>query len=159
MDFSLSTSKDMVVRLASGLKLTANGTNSDGVVILSRVMMVGSNECQAGTGSTNCANKNQAVFTQRHVIGDTGLRSSNFGTPSPSIILTTAIPSQGLRPGDIKPQDYTTNSSAIATGFSTLLSGMQPGELAYVAEAYFRTPDWNLNQQYTSAGVYARSIF
>jgi hypothetical protein len=159
MDFSLSGSKDLVVRLSSGLGMTADGGN--GVVILSRIMKVGPAECQAGTGSTTCVNLGKAVFTQRHVIGNTSLRASDFGTPAASIVLTSAIPAQGLKPGDIMPVDYTTNASAEASGFTSVLPGMLDGELAYVAEAYFTSPEWNLQNDYTSTtpGVYARSIY
>ncbi|MEZ5355992.1 MAG: hypothetical protein R2762_25440 [Bryobacteraceae bacterium] len=159
MDFSLSGSKDLLVKLSSGLGMTVNGGN--GTVILSRIMKVGPAECQAGTGSTACANLGQAVFTQRYVIGNSTLKSSEFGTPASSIVLTYAVDAQGLKVGDIRPQDYTTNASAVATGFTTLLPGMLDGETSYVAEAYFASPEWNLDNSYTATapGVYARSIY
>ncbi|MEZ5399328.1 MAG: hypothetical protein R2729_06635 [Bryobacteraceae bacterium] len=159
MDFSLSGSKDLIVRMSTGLGMTTNGGN--GTVILSRVLKIGPAECQAGTGSTACGNLGQVVHTQRYVIGNSSLKSSEFGTPSSAIILTTAVPSQGLKAGDIRPSDYTTNASAVATGFATVLPGMVDGETAYVAEAYFSSPDWSLQQNYTSTapGVYARSIY
>ncbi len=159
MDFSLSGSKDLLVKLSSGLGMTANGGN--GTVILSRVMKIGPAECQAGTGSTSCANLGKAVFTQRHTIGNTSLKSSEFGTPAAGIVLTYAVNSEGLNVGDIRASDYTTNASAEAVGFTSILPGMLNGETAYVAEAYFSSPEWNLEQNYTSTapGVYARSIY
>jgi hypothetical protein len=149
VDFSLSANRQIIVRLTEGLNMTENGGN--GVVILSRLMFVGAPECAAG-GLTvaQCPNYNYPVFTQRLVIGNTAKRQSSFGTPASNII-------QGN--GEITPANYLTNATARAQNFTTLLA-MQPGELAYVSEAFFESPEWSFPQTaFQGTGVYARTIF
>jgi hypothetical protein len=160
LDFSLDGSKDMVVRLASGLGMTRTGGN--GVVILSKVLYVGPNECAAANlAPASCPNYHKAVFTQRHIIGNISLRTSNYGTPAPNIVLAADDSALQLKKGDIRPVDYLTHVTAATTNFTTLLPGMLEGEVAYVAEAYFDSPQWALQQSYTKTakGVYARSIY
>jgi len=159
VDFSKPAGVAMVVRLAQGLNMTANG--GEGVVILSKVRYIWDSQCLAGTGSTSCANKGRAVVVQRYVIGNASLRASDFATPDPGLILTAPDPAVGLKAGDIRSVDYCTNPSVIAQNFTTLLPGMAPGEDAYVVEAYFTAPDWALKQAMTQTveGVYARQIY
>lgn len=147
VDFSLPANQEMVVRLARGLGMTRTGGN--GVVILSRIMFIGETQCTEGNLSlSECTNYNRPVFTQRLVIGNAGLRSSNFGTPSPAILNTK---------GEIAPANYLTDPTARTGNFESLLA-LQPGEVAYVSEAYFASPDFNLGS-WAGSGVYARTIF
>jgi hypothetical protein len=145
IDFSDPANQNIVLRLAQGLGITATGGR--GVVILSTVTFIGQAQCTAG-GLTvgQCANINQPVITHRIVIGNAGARASSFGTPSPSL-----IDSHG------NVSNYLTNTTARATGFSTVLA-LQPGDVAYVTEAYVVSSDYGL-PGFSSTGVYARAIF
>jgi hypothetical protein len=149
LDFSIPANQDIVVRLAYGMGMTRTGGN--GVVILSRIMFIGTAECAAG-GLTvaQCPNYNHPVFTQRLTIGNPAKRTSSFGTPASNILQSN---------GEIIPANYLTQASARVENFTGLLT-MQPAELAYVSEAYFEAPEWSFpGTAYTGTGVYARTIF
>ena len=149
LDFSDVNNKAIAIRLARGLDITTTGGN--GVIIISTLMSIGAAQCTAAglaADATNCPNINQLVFIRRIVIGNAALRASDFGTPSPAII-------DGQ--GHIVAPNYLTNTSARATGFSGLMA-MAAGQVAYVAEAYFASPELGW-AEYSSPGHYARSIF
>lgn len=146
VDFSLPGNQDVIVRLADGLGMTRTGGN--GKVILTKVMFVGEAECAAGGLSlAHCTNYNQPVILQRLVIGNSSLRPSEFGEPNPAL-----LDSQG------NVANYLTDLSARAVNFQSLLA-LQPGEFAYVAEAFFRFPETDFPGFFDGTNVYARSIF
>lgn len=160
LDFSLTASNDLAVRLASGLGMTANG--GDGVLILSRVMYITDAQCTDGGVSLGaCTNNNKPVVTQRFVIGNSGLRASAFATPASNIVLAADDSGSGFKKGEILPVDYLTNTTAAAAGFTSVLAGMTGGEAAYVVEGYFKTNGWNFSQDYSANadGIYARVVF
>ncbi|MCW5983444.1 MAG: hypothetical protein KIT09_35455 [Bryobacteraceae bacterium] len=146
VDFSLTANKQLIVHLGSGLGMTLNG--GPGRVTLSQIMYVGTAECTAG-GLTvaQCTNLNWPVIVKRIVIGNTALAASSFGTPNPGL-----IDSQG------NVADYLREGSARATNFNSLLA-LQPGEYAYVAEAYFQSPVYDFLSSRTGTALYARTIF
>jgi hypothetical protein len=146
VDFSLPGNQDLIVRLAEGLGMTRNG--GTGKVTLSKVMFVGETECAAGGLSLQqCRNYNQPVILQRLVIGNASLRPSTLGEPNPAL-----IDAQG------NVSNYLTDLSARAAGFQNLLA-LQPGEFAYVAEAFFESPDYDFPGFFEGTSVYARTIF
>ena len=148
LDFSLAKNKHFLARMGQGLGLQVG--SGPGVVILTKIQMIGQDECQLGTGSNNCANKDRAVIVQRLVVGSSALKQSVFGSPNPALVLPN---------GTINSSDYTTDPTVITTGFTDVLKNMAKGEVAYLTEVYFEFPEWFMNQGYTSKGVYARSIF
>ncbi len=160
LDFSLDASKELVVRMASGMGMTKTG--GKGVVILTKVLFVGDDQCAAGglTGGA-CSNRGRAVMVQRYTIGDPSLRTSSIGTPPAGMLLTAPDTDLGLKAGDILPSNYLTQSSLVTAATETMLPGMLAGETAFVVESYFKTPDWSLKQSYTQTaeGVYARAVF
>jgi hypothetical protein len=145
IDFSVTANQDLVVRLSSGLNMTRTG--GEGVVIISKVLLVGHDQCQAGgLSDAACTNINLPVFIRRIVIGNSGLRASNHGTPSPGLIDSSGYVS-----------NYLTNTTTRAVGgFSALMPNMVPGDEAFMAEAYFASPG---SVMFGSAGSYSRSIF
>jgi hypothetical protein len=149
VDFSIDANKDIIVRLAGGMGMTRTG--GDGVVILTLVTFVGDSECTgAGLSIPQCTNHNYPVITKRLIIGNAALRSSDFGTPSSSIVNSD---------GSVDPMDYLTDSSArTSTNFGNLLT-LQASELAYISEAYFATPTWDFPTTWSNTGIYARTIF
>jgi hypothetical protein len=100
-------------------------------------------------------------MVQRHTIGDPSLKTSTIGTPPSGMVLTATDPDTGLKAGDILPSNYLTQGSLISPATEALLPGMLAGETAFIVEAYFKTPDWSLKQDYTQTaeGVYARAVF
>ena len=160
LDFSLDASKEIVVRMASGMGMTKTG--GKGVVLLTKVLYIGDDQCAAGgLAQGSCPNWGRAVIVQRHTIGDTSLRTSSIGSPPAGLILTGPDANSGLKAGDILPSDYLTQGSVVTTAAEALLPGMLAGETAYIVESYFKTPDWSLKQSYTQTaeGVYARAVF
>ncbi len=145
VDFSLSGNQQMVVQMAYGLGMTTTGGN--GVVILTRLLQVGANECTAGGLTTaQCTNLNQTVITQRLLIGNSSLKTSTAGTP-PSQYLD----SQGV----VSAANYLKQTSLRVSNFSTTLA-LQTGETCYMSEAYFMTDSGAFGM---APGVFARSIF
>lgn len=145
VDFSDLANQQVIVRLARGLNMTTTGGN--GVVILSTVTFIGQAQCDAAALSpADCTNLNYTVFTHRVVVGNSALRASAFGIPDPGLVQSN---------GDVT--NYLTEASTRANGFSGVLA-LQPGELAYVSEAYFSSPDYAM-PGYPATGVYARTVF
>jgi len=150
LDFTQTGNQSLLLMLASGLNVTTTGGN--GVFLFSTVEYIASPQC-TGAGlaanTTSCPNLGQDVFIQRVVVGNSSVFSSKFGTPSASIIGTS---------GNISSSDYLTDTTARATGFSSVLS-LTGGQLAYVTETYFTSTNFNWGSYLSGAGVYERSIF
>jgi hypothetical protein len=160
LDFSLEASKEIVVRMASGMGMTRTG--GKGVVILTKVLFIGDDQCTAGgLRRGSCPNWGRAVMIQRYTIGDPALKTSSIGTPPANFVLTAPDPDSGLKAGDVLPANYLTQASLVTPATEALLPGMLAGETAFIVESYFKTPDWSLKQNYTqtSDGVYARAVF
>lgn len=145
IDFSVTANQDLIVRLSSELGMTRTG--GEGVVIISKVLYIGHDQCAAGGLSDEaCTNINMSVFIRRIVIGNSGLRASNHGTPNAALIDSSGYVS-----------NYLTNTTTRAVGgFSALMPNMAPGDEAFMAEGYFASPG---SVMFGSAGSYSRSIF
>jgi hypothetical protein len=133
VDFSTPANQNMLIYLASGLNLTAGGKS---VLILSQIIKV---DC------TSCANRNRAVFMQQLKLGNTSLRASAYGNP---IVTSTGA-----------VQDYANASNALTGNFDPAVMAMQPGDIAYVAESYYRSSENDIPGFMTGTGVAARGIF
>jgi len=148
VDFSKTGNQDLVVRLASGLNMTRTG--GSGVVILSKVMKIGSAQCtEGGVSQSTCTNKGKTVFIERIVIGNKAMKPSKYGTPSDSIVRSD---------GTLSAVSYLKNSTAVSPNFSNVLS-LADGECAYLSEAWFESPAKNFPTMNSQGPVYARSIF
>lgn len=145
-DFSLSGTQAIARTLSREFSLTASGT---GVLILSRIVKVYQTDCDA-VGVPSCPNKNQPVFAQRVVIGNSTLRASSFGTPPVSYL-------DGQ--GNITSRNYCGQASLVAAGFDSVLSLLQ-GQSAYLVEGYFSMPQISLAYFGSSGGgYYVRLLF
>jgi hypothetical protein len=150
LDFTQTGNQNLLIELCSGLNVTATGGN--GVFIFSTVEYIDTPQCTAAGlqgNTTSCPNLGQAVFTQRLLVGNSNLYSSKFGTPSASIV--------GVG-GAIASSNYLKNTSARAKGFTNLLP-MTGGQIAYLTETYFSSPDFDWRGYMTGTGVYDKSIF
>ncbi|MBI4877726.1 MAG: hypothetical protein HY822_24095 [Acidobacteria bacterium] len=128
VDFSLSPNKDLAVRLANGLGMQNSPSSGKGVLILSQVTFIGDTTCTAnGLTSGTCTNRNQYVFTQRIVIGNTTLRTSSVGTP------TATLNSAGM------VQNYLTDPGARAASSFAFLWNPQlaDGQYVFITEGFF----------------------
>jgi Flp pilus assembly protein TadG len=162
VDFTQATPQNIVVQqLGAGTGMTTTGGN--GVVILSQVLTVYQSDCTAA--GVTCTNLGLPVFTQRIVFGNSALKNSVFGTPSPGILDVN---------GNISPSVYLTNSdsSVRTTGFEAALDAAsvsaggagtvpaQPaGNSAYIVEVFIQYPDIGFLGWTTAGGAYTKFIF
>jgi hypothetical protein len=152
VDFSQPANQAMAANLGSGLGMSTSG--GPGVAILTLMKMIGPVECTSsgfvpnGTtpNTTNCPNLNQIVIAQRLYIGNTTLRSSNFGTPSNTLLDAS---------GNISLVQQVSNTALRTSSFGNLLT-LTSSQIAYLTETYFLSADLNGN---TTNGSYNRVIF
>lgn len=97
----------------------------------------------------DCFNRLQSVVIHRVVIGNSTLRQSSLATPTSALIGTD---------GKIAPVNYLRDASVVATNFASLLA-LNNGELAYVVEGFFTSPELDSFGAYLPSGVYSRCIF
>jgi hypothetical protein len=150
LDFTVAGNENLLIIVATGLNVTTGGGN--GVFVFSTVEYIDTPQCTAGgltANSTSCPNLDQYVFIQRVVVGNASLLTSPFGTPAAGIIGAS---------GNIPSSSYLTNSSARAAGFGGVIS-LTGGQVAYLTETYFSSPDFAWGSYMSGAGVYERKIF
>ncbi len=155
---------DILPKLTQELgTITTSGT---GVIIFSTLTYVGDSVCaMAGAAyhdtatpphhTAACTNYGQFVFTQRYAVGNSGLRSSNFGAPDTADL-------NSAKQYTIDIVKYVTHSTAVST-FNLLpvpledgTDGYQSGQPIYVVEAFFSGTG---QVGYTQGGSYAYAIF
>jgi hypothetical protein len=141
LDFTQSGNQNLLIMLAAGMNVTTSGGN--GVFIFSTVEYIDTPQC------SSCPNLGQYVFVQRIVVGNASLFSSPFGSPAAGIIGSS---------GNIASSDYLTNASARAAAFGNVIS-LAGGQIAYLTETYFSSPDFAWGTYMNGAGVYGRKIF
>lgn len=148
VDFSQTGNQDLVVRLAYGMGITRTG--GKGVVILTKMMKVGTTECtQGGYTASTCTNLNKVVAVKRITIGNASYKPSKYVTPASTIITSD---------GTITPVNYLKNSSCVSSNLPSVLA-LTDGEYAYLAEAWFASPVEDFPTLGNRGPVYARSIF
>jgi hypothetical protein len=175
-DFSTYSMQTMAQRLAQGLNLqigpsfagnsssnTSNGGN--GLVTVTQIMYVGTTtepNCLA-VGAGNCANANSFVFTQQIVFGSGNLVSSStqsLGTPTGATLTNAGIVQNPVT--DPHAQLPSAAQTAMQSLWQTTsAAGQQPlddGQVAYVVETYFQSPDLGVSAL-SGNGVYARYFF
>jgi TadE-like protein len=141
VDFSLTSNQAIVGRLATGTGLASDAigtinTSGNGVVILTQVIQVGSNQCNLGgyppPNSGTCPNYGKLVIQKRIVIGNSTLRTSAFGTPTSSLLTGD---------GSIQPHDYCTDSSVVVPSTSPASSlSLAQDHYSFIVESYFNNP-------------------
>jgi len=148
VDFTLTANKDLLVRLANGMGMTATG--GKGAVIMTQITRIGDAQCTAGglTPAT-CPNNGRDVVVKRVVVGNPAVYTTTYGNPISSIVGAD---------GSITATNYLTQSSARADGFAAAMT-LNDGEFAYVSEAYFQTPEISMPGYRDNTYVYQRNIF
>jgi hypothetical protein len=145
-DFSLPMYQNLLAALMpNSFSVTSSGNT---VVYLETLTYVDSAAC---SGVSNCNNLGKIVFTRAIPVGNSSLRTSNFGNPlsCPNMTSNYTIPSSV----------YLTNSCAVATGFSSLIPLTASTQFAYMSEMFVRSSDYSVWSYLGTAGAYARSIF
>jgi Flp pilus assembly protein TadG len=164
LDLSIAQNQSIIVRAAQGLGMNTAGTETasstgNAVVFLSKVVMVGTNECSlAGLTpnnqaplytASNCPNYGSYVFEYRVVIGNTSIGSSKLGNPGGTVASN----------GTISWQDIASNTSDQDPSFPTV-TGMTllSSNYALVSEMYANVSYLNFFNVMSNPIIYARSI-
>ncbi|MEO8098641.1 MAG: TadE family protein [Acidobacteriota bacterium] len=172
-DFSDHGMQVVAQRLATGMDLQiANGSGSQadninnggrGIVWISKIMWVGTTlepNCQAALPSF-CTNANKFVFLERIRFGNGSLESerpSSLGHPAAAtrsvygIVTDNTVTSSNAA----VPEPFQTSVRNLWQSTSTT-TGQQPlsdGQVVYVAEVYFQSPDLQLGS-FQGRGVFA----
>ncbi|HTS28066.1 MAG TPA: hypothetical protein VMH81_19470 [Bryobacteraceae bacterium] len=146
VDFSQTGSQQILATLGESLGLSATGSGN-AVVILSALTYVDANTCIAAGAATNgvpnasCANLGYWVFAQRLEVGNTSIRTSNFGSPLTSGPNGVTLDSQGK----ISVVQYATRTGAQAqftsangilpyTVVNNVAQGLPSGQKLYLSE-------------------------
>jgi hypothetical protein len=146
LDFSQPGNQTILGNLGSSLGLSTTAGSGSAVVILSALTYVDNAACKAAGAVDShgnpkgCTNLGKWVFTQRLEIGNSGVRTSNIGSP-----LTSGPTGVTVDPttGKISVADYVTKAGAVAT-FNSInpyssvngnVSGLPSGQVLYIAEA------------------------
>jgi hypothetical protein len=167
-DFSQPGNKTIIATLGAdvGLSTTANASNA--VVILSSIVYIDKAMCaadgkvDASGNPLGCTNYTKWAFTRRILIGDTTMRTSNFGSPLQTGPNPVTVDSTT---GKISVHDQVTNAGDVATftgvnpyaNVNGVISGLPSGQVLYISEAAsegIRMPPFVPN-----AVMYSYSIF
>ncbi len=142
MDFANPTGYDLFVKLTQGSVFVAGGDppTYNGTVVISTIRLVSDTDCN------NCSNANHPVVTYRTVLGDPTAFSSQFGSP-------------GTINNDGRVSDWRNDPGARASSILNFISGMQPGDEAYVAEGYMKTPGLSFPNVNATTEVKSWAIF
>jgi len=147
VDFSQPGNKTILANVGADLGLSTTAGSGSAVVILSALTYVDKNACATvgavdggGNPTAACTNYQKWVFTQRIVIGNSAIRSSNYGSPLTSGPTGVAIDSST---GKISQSDYITKAGAVAnfngvnpyTVVNGNVSGLPSGQLLFLSEA------------------------
>lgn len=174
-DFSTYSMQTMAQRLAQGLNLqigssftgnsNSNTSNSgNGLVTVSQIMYVGATtdpNCVA-VGAGNCTNTGMFVFTQQIVFGNGSLaniQTQSLGTPTGATLTNSGIVQNPVT--DVHAQLPSAAQTAMQSLWQTTSNGQSPlvdGQVAYVVETYFQSPDLSVGS-FAGNGVYARYFF
>ena len=143
VDFSQIGNKTILATIGAGTGLSTTSGSGNSVVILSSVAYIDKAMClsdglavDAGGNPIGCTNLGKWVFTQRLVIGKSGIHSSNFGDPGAGVTLNATT-------GEISLDDQVKKTTDRAT-FSGInpyanvagaVSGLPSGQEIFIAEA------------------------
>jgi hypothetical protein len=172
LDLSQTQNQRIIVRAASGLGMNSDAqqdpsSSGNAVVFLSKVVMVGPNECSLGvipapngvpttTGpgygwnASNCANYGLYAFEYRVTIGNGTRWSSTLGSPPAGTVQAN---------GTITAKNIATNTAGQVGKFSAV-TGMtlSPSIFALVSEMYADVSFLNFFSILRNPTLYARSI-
>jgi hypothetical protein len=181
-DFSLWASQNLAKRLAQGLSLgigtdpgaptwnnTATANAGNGIVMLSKIMWVGGTaEAQCSYVSPSpCTNHNSFVLLERIQFG--------LGTLVPTKISSSVGALQAgisMQPNGTVNNPVTDANAALSSTGQTNMSNLfqstnattgqavlADGQIVYVGEVYFQSPDLSTVSSLSGNGVYARYFF
>jgi hypothetical protein len=164
LDLSQTQNQRIIVRAAQGLGMNLDAQynpnpSGNGVVVLSKVILVGATECSVGIvpaphgappwSASNCPNYGSYVFAYRVVIGNGSRWSSVLGNPGGTVQSN----------GTITAVDIASNTSDRVSNF-TGATGMTltASNFALLSEMYADISVLNFFSTLTNPTLYSRSI-
>jgi len=168
LDFSQPGNQTILATLGSNLGLSATAGSGQAVVILSALTYVDINACTAAGAvdkngnPSGCTNYQKWVFTQRLVIGNSSVRTSNFGSPLTSGPTGVTV---NATTGKISLSDSVTKAGAVAQ-FNSINpysvvngqgQGLPSGQTLFVAEA--ASTGFNMPPFVGNATAYSYGLF
>jgi hypothetical protein len=161
VDLSLTSTQEVLLRTAPSLGLAMSGTyapnpNGNGVVILSKILNVGPQECSIGIGSSfdgttaTCPNLGSYVIARRIVIGNSSQGTSAYGNPS-----DTPNSQGNLTDAQICKDGGNVISAALP---SSIQSAIGADQFTVVSELYVNTSGMNLFSIVSPSRIYMRNF-
>ncbi len=145
-DFSLPGTQAIAKKLSADSNLSSSGK---AVLLFSRIYRVQQTDCTAASVNP-CTNLDLPVITQRIVMGNPALRTSQFATPAAGYLSSA---------GNITAANYCKYASLVAAGFDSVLT-LAAGQSTTVVEGYFAMPEINfLNLPNSGGGYYVRFLY
>ena len=170
VDFTLSGNKQLLVSLGQTIGMsTSTGAGQGGAqVILSQLRYIDKATCigyglpvDAGGNPIGCTNLTKWVFSERIVLGNTSMRTSQLGSPITSGPNGVTINSDGT----ISMANQVQNANDVATfsginpysSINGTVTGLPSGQLLYIAEAEaigFKMSPYESNPMTYSFGIF-----
>ena len=124
---------------------TSAGT---GTLVLSSFEYIGKTTC------TGCKNQYHAVFTRQLVMGNSALFTSKFGK-----VPTGSMATDGSGTVTNPLNDPAVVADSVLAVLNVDGFTMNDSQIAYVAETYYTSTDFNISGFLSPGAVYARAIF
>lgn len=148
VDFSSPGNQAMLLRQANSLDLRTEG--GKGVVVLSQMKKISEADCRsAGFDPRNCPNLGYTVVVKRQFVGNRSLFQSPYGSPQKELLEQS---------GAIPAAHYLFDPSCRAGQFESVLQ-LSSGEIAYLSEAFFRTPELDIPGYKKDSSIYRKVVF
>ena len=162
LNLALTQNQRMLIREANGLGMASDAqydpsTTGNGAIFLTKIILVGANECAAGTvgktapwSTANCPNYNSYVWAYYIAIGNSTRWASAFGTPQTSDIRSD---------GSVATTDIATDTGVqIPTATVTSAITLAQSQYALIAETYADVSNIAVFSIYKPPVIYYRTI-
>lgn len=162
LNLALTQNQRILIREASGLGMASDAqydpsSTGNGAIFLSKVILVGANECAAGTtgqsapwSTSNCPNYNSYVFAYYVPIGNTTRWASTFGAPITADLQTD---------GTLTAQSIATHTGdSIPSAKVTAAITLAASQYALVSETYADVSSVSVFSIYKPPVIYYRTI-
>jgi hypothetical protein len=168
VDFSTGsgTSSNQILTMVSQELGTLSSTGN-GVIIFSTLTYVGNSVCAAAGPTYHdsstppqhtaaCTNYGKFVFTQRYTVGNSSLRSSNYGSPASGDVDSTKQYKIPITKYVTNGADVTGNFNLLPTPLEDGTDGYQSGQPIYLVEVFYSGKG---QAGYNQGGTYAYTLY
>jgi hypothetical protein len=142
-----------------------SGAGSNAWIVVAEIMYVGNQSCAALPQGTTCTNQNKYVFLQWIDFGNKALTIngaqvvSALGTPNLTLCTgNTQYPSCDINSNGMTLEYLVDANAQATTAASFFQTQLSDGQVAYVAETFFASPDLNFSS-YPAGGIHSMNFF